>query len=158
MNRERARAGSGLSEEELVAMQMAGGDGRDTEMPDYYKWANEPDAGVTLDDDLFKGFLSKEITLANLNKEEVAHLNELVDMAEWTKRMLNPAWDASMGNGEEEFKVLNHKAALLARISRGRGGFERRQQTKQVSERRVTTDRRGSGGVKGFLSKVFGGG
>ena len=143
-----------LTEEEMVGLQFQGSNQRKEEkLGAYYKWASQPDKRKTVEDDALKGFLSKDIKLANLGKQEVMELNAEIEMLENIMRCLKPA---GKDNPAEETQFISQKAHLKSVLSSGKYGFERNAQKTQVSRREVATSNdKESGGIRSRISGVF---
>lgn len=142
------------TEEEMIGLQyQANKQRKEEKLGAYYKWASRPDEEKTVEDDALKGYLSKDIKLANFDKSQAEELNLEIEMMEDLLRCLRPAGkdDPSL-----ETQFLSQKAHLQGIISSGKGGFERNAQKTQVSRREVaTSSEEKSGGIRGKIKGVF---
>jgi len=146
--------GQNMSEEEMIGLQFQGNRQRKEEkLGAYYKWASQPDENKTVEDDVLKGFLSKDIKLANLNSSEVKEIATDIDMIENIMRCLQPA---GTDKPELETQFIAQKGHMKGVLSSGKHGFERNAQMTQVSHREVSTNKgEDSGGIRSKISGVF---
>lgn len=142
-----------LTEEEMIGFQMQGTESKESKLGEYYTWVSKPEEDKTIDDEVVKGFLSKDIKLGNLGNKNVMEIEAEIDMLEPIMRCLQPA---GIDDPKKETQFVGQKAHLKANVSSGKHGFERSAQKTQVQRREVeTTSNKDSGGLRSKISGVF---
>jgi len=104
-------------------------------------------------DDLKRVVYDKELALTNLKDNEIRWLSLEFSVAEIMHRMRKPA---VMGDFDEDISLSTLPGKLYVKLSRSRGGFERKQQTTQTIVRVTSTPSLGERPKLSFLGRLLG--